>query len=135
MKVFLGGTCNKTTWRDELIIKLEKDKIDYYNPVVDNWTPEDQQEEIKQKDYLCDTHLYYITSAMTGVFSIAEAVDSAYKNKNCIFTFDPKDFDEFQIKSLTAVGELIDAAGGIFLSYSTNFVNLIKLLKILNNLR
>ena len=32
-KVFLGGTCNESTWRDELIKKL---KIDYFNPVVDD---------------------------------------------------------------------------------------------------
>jgi len=31
-KVFLGGTCNESTWRDELIPMLE---IDYFNPVVD----------------------------------------------------------------------------------------------------
>lgn len=30
-RVFLGGTCNESTWRDELIKKL---KIDYFNPVV-----------------------------------------------------------------------------------------------------
>lgn len=30
-KVFLSGTCNESTWRDELIKLLE---IDYFNPVV-----------------------------------------------------------------------------------------------------
>ena len=34
-KVFLGGTCNDSLWREELIKKLE---IDYFNPVVDDWT-------------------------------------------------------------------------------------------------
>jgi hypothetical protein len=32
-KVFLGGTCENTTWRKELIDNL---KVDYFNPVVDN---------------------------------------------------------------------------------------------------
>ena len=36
-KVFLGGTCNNSTWREELIPQL---KIDYYNPVVKDWTLE-----------------------------------------------------------------------------------------------
>ena len=36
-KVFLGGTCNGSTWREELIPILE---INYFNPVVSDWTPE-----------------------------------------------------------------------------------------------
>jgi hypothetical protein len=32
-KVFLGGTCAETTWRDDLIPKLQ---IDYFNPVVED---------------------------------------------------------------------------------------------------
>lgn len=36
-KIFLGGTCNESTWRDRVIKKL---KIDYFNPVVEDWTPE-----------------------------------------------------------------------------------------------
>ena len=50
--VFLGGTCNNSTWRDKLIPSLS---INYFNPVVENWTPECQAEEIKQRaecDYL-----------------------------------------------------------------------------------
>lgn len=32
-KVFLGGTCNESTWRDELIPHLEKMGIEYYIPL------------------------------------------------------------------------------------------------------
>jgi hypothetical protein len=42
MKVFLGGTCNESTWREKLIPML---KIDYFNPVVKDW-----KLEIKEKD-------------------------------------------------------------------------------------
>lgn len=42
MKIFLGGTCCETTWRDELIPYLEKANIEYFNPVVKDWTPECQ---------------------------------------------------------------------------------------------
>lgn len=31
--IFLGGTCNNSTWRDELIPKLTNK---YYNPVVED---------------------------------------------------------------------------------------------------
>lgn len=36
-KVFLGGTCNESAWREELIQMLN---VDYFNPVVDDWTEE-----------------------------------------------------------------------------------------------
>jgi hypothetical protein len=36
-KCFLGGTCNNSQWREALIPML---KIDYFNPVVKDWTPE-----------------------------------------------------------------------------------------------
>ena len=74
-KVFLGGTCNESTWRNELIPLLENAGVEYFNPVVDNWTPECQEEEYHQKE-ICDLHLYLITKKMKGVFSIAEAVAS-----------------------------------------------------------
>jgi hypothetical protein len=39
--VFLGGSCNPTTWRTEIAIPLlEAAGISYYNPQVDDWTPE-----------------------------------------------------------------------------------------------
>ena len=63
MKVFLGGTCNESTWRDKLIPKLT---IDYFNPVVKDWKPEDQEKEIQERQ-TCDFLLYVITSQMTGV--------------------------------------------------------------------
>jgi len=117
-KVFLGGTCNDSTWRDELIPLL---KIDYFNPVVEDWTPECQTEEYRQKE-ICDIHLYVITPKMTGVFSIAELVDSSNKNpKGTVFMIMSKDgdkeFDEGQLRSLHAVGNLagnVNGAEGFF---------------------
>lgn len=114
-KVFLGGTCNESTWRDELIPNL---KIDYFNPVVEDWTPECQAEEERQKNEVCNYHLFVITPKMTGVFSIAEVVDSAVSKKDhCIFCYLKKDgdkeFTEGQIKSLNAVGNIVKKYGGI----------------------
>lgn len=114
MKVFLGGTCNDSKWRDELIPQLE---IDYFNPVVDKWTVECMEEEIYQRQ-VCDFTLYVITPKMTGVYSIAEAVDCSNKKMpgTTIFCFlnydDDKYFTESQIKSLDAVGRLVERNGG-----------------------
>ena len=111
-KVFLGGTCNESTWRDVLIKKLD---VDYFNPIVDNWTPECQQEELKQRE-LCDFVLYVITPKMTGVYSIAELVDDSNKQPKktviCILARDGKDeFDEGQIKSLKMVAKMAKQNG------------------------
>jgi len=81
-RVFLGGTCNESTWRDELIPML---KIDHFNPVVPDWTPACQEEEIRQR-LSCDFCLYVITPLMAGVYSIAEVVqDSCRKPVSTIF--------------------------------------------------
>ena len=115
-KVFLGGTCNESTWREELIPLL---KIDYFNPVVKDWTPECQAEEERQKNEQCNYHLYVITPKMTGVFSIAEVIESAITRQDkTIFCIIPKDgnleFDKGQIKSLNAVGEMVKKYHGIW---------------------
>jgi hypothetical protein len=39
--VFLGGSCNPTTWRkDTAIPALDVAGISYYNPQVEDWSPE-----------------------------------------------------------------------------------------------
>ena len=116
-KVFLGGTCNESTWRNELIPLLEEKGIEYYNPVVENWTPKCQEEEYHQKE-ICDIHLFLITKKMKGVFSIAEAVASCQcKSKETLFGFVGFDgeFDTAEKKSLDAVGHLIAKLGGGYL--------------------
>lgn len=115
MKVFLGGTCNESTWRDKLIHILPE-HIKYFNPVVEDWTPACQMEEERQKDELCDVHLYVITPKMTGVLSIAELVESAMtKNKDVVFCYlksdDDKEFENHQLKSLQATATLVEKYG------------------------
>ena len=111
-KVFLGGTCNNSTWRDELIPML---KVYYFNPVVANWTPECQAEELRQRES-CDYCLYVITPEMTGVYSIAEVTDDSNKRPHkTLFCFlseaNGKEFDKPQIKSLQATSKLIEENG------------------------
>lgn len=91
-KVFLGGTCADSTWRYELIDSID---IPYFNPVVDDWTPECQAVEEAEKEVDCNIHLYVITSAMKGVCSIAEAIESAHMtNKATILHVIPTGFEE-----------------------------------------
>lgn len=119
MKVFLGGTCAETTWRDDLISVLA---IDYFNPVVDDWTEDCIKIENKQKELLCNIHLYVITSAMQGVYSIAEVMDSvAIKGKITILHVIPDGFSEGELRSLKAVISLVQKRGGI--AYMDNELN------------
>ena len=106
-KVFLGGTCDKSTWRDELIKLL---KIDYFNPVVKNWTESCQEEEERQKDIECDLQLYVITPEMKGFYTFSEVVEAAINiGERCIFcVLDSENrFDNKKKKSLDAIIKLI----------------------------
>lgn len=75
--VFLGGTCNDSTWRDEIIPMLVDAKISYYNPVVDVWNDEAKKNEDIAKKFSA-WELYVLTPEMTGVYSIAEMMYKAF---------------------------------------------------------
>lgn len=110
-KVFLGGTCNESTWRDELTPVLQ---VAYFNPVVEDWTDECQMEEGHQKNGICNIHLYVITSDMIGVFSIAEVIESTMtKGVSTIFHVIPDGFGKAKLKSLQAVVGMVQKHGGI----------------------
>lgn len=132
--VFLGGTCNDSTWRENLIQLLDKN-VNYFNPVVSDWNKEAQEREIYEKKN-SKYNLYVITPLMTGVFSIAEVVDDSNKFPKktmfCVLRRDidksgkRKYFDEGQIKSLEAVKSMVRANGAyVFdtLEEIANFLN------------
>ena len=120
MKIFLGGTCNGSTWRDDLIRKLNTH--DYFNPVVANWTPECMAEELRQRA-MAEYVVYVITPLMTGVYSIAEVVDDSNKRPEktilCILENDYDfikdevlDYHTDQRRSLDAVKKMVQNNGG-----------------------
>lgn len=75
LSVFLGGTCGKSTWREELI-KMFNDKVSYFNPIVKEWNEECQkiEDEHKQKD---DIFLFVITPETDNAYSISEVTESS----------------------------------------------------------
>jgi hypothetical protein len=125
IKVFLGGTCNNSTWRDRLIPML---KAPYFNPVVTDWTPECQQIEIEERK-ICNVCLYVITPKMQGVYSIAEAATDSLQKKTlfCVlFNDEGLSFDEAQSKSLHATMNLLSNNGAdcfISLEDAANYLN------------
>jgi len=115
MKVFLGGTCNNSKWRDELIPELKRRGIEYFNPVVSDWTPECQELENRIKADPNTINLFYITHDMTGVYSIAEVVDCSNKRPDTtVFAVQWDGFTEGQRRSLEAVGSLVSKNGAHF---------------------
>lgn len=111
-KLFLGGTCNNSTWRDKLISMLT---CAYFNPVVPDWNEVAYQEELRQRQS-CDYCLYVITPNMTGVYSIAEVVDDSNKRPEktlfCVLDTDTNgEFNVAQMKSLIAVEKMVKNNG------------------------
>lgn len=107
---FLGGTCNNSTWRQELISQLSEN-VDFFNPVVDDWTPECQAREDHAREE-AKYVLFVITSQMTGVFSIAEVVDCSNKRpESTLFCVILDGFDKAQAKSLKAVSKMVERNG------------------------
>ena len=78
LKIFLGGTCSNSTWREELLNKLNQEKIDAFNPIVKEWTKERQiiEDYHRVTDDIC---LYVITPEMKGFYSFVEVVDDSNK--------------------------------------------------------
>jgi uncharacterized protein with GYD domain len=126
IKVFLGGTIN-SDWRMHFVVMLNSN-VKTFNPVKQNWTEADKLNEEHEK-LTCNVHLYYITSNMSGVYSIAEAIDSANRNNIItIFQVNPEGFNESQINSFKATCDLIRKQNAYAilnkdLAYAANIIN------------
>ena len=127
-KVFLGGTCGSSKWRELVKPRL---LIEYYDPVcVGEWTHVAYLRELQERE-TADFVAYVITPKMTGVYSIAEVVDDSNKRPaKTLFCFleadDEMVFDRAQLKSLKAVATMVKNNGGKM------FENLDELVRYLN---
>jgi len=116
MRVFLGGTCNNSKWRNIMMIYLHNESIDYFNPVVDDWDDTAKQSELNEREN-CDICLYAITPLMTGVYSIAEVVDDSNKrpDKTVLVILQEDNgsvFTKAQVRSLKSVAAMVKRNGG-----------------------
>jgi len=71
--VFLGGSCNPTTWRHDVAIPLLiANRVGFYNPQVDDWDEGLVTLEAAAKEE--SEHLLFVIDNQTrGIASIAEA--------------------------------------------------------------
>ena len=73
--VFLGGSCNPTTWRtDTAIPMMDTANVGYYNPQVENWYPELAAIEGKQKEN-STVLLFIIDNTTRALASILESTE------------------------------------------------------------
>ena len=115
--LYLGGTVN-SDWRTAFIKIFNEENIPLrcYNPIVENWTAAciDLEDLVKESSKY---HVYVVTPAMRGMYSIAEMCDSAHNSrKKTFFYFKETDVDSDgntlewtpqQKNSLTAVANLL----------------------------
>jgi hypothetical protein len=110
VSMFMGGTCNGSTWRDTLIPLLNPE-VDYFDPVVPDWTPECQAKEDEARKTF-DYVLYVLTPKMTGAYSVAEVVDDSNKRPDrtllVVLNEDGEDkFTMHQAKALAKVKRMV----------------------------
>ena len=129
--VFLGGTCAKSTWREELIPMLDQDKIETFNPVVPHWTKECQvvEDYHRETDDIC---LYVITPEGTGFYSFVEVTDDSNKRPEktvlCVLNeANGVEFDSHNVKAVLKTMKLVAKNGAVV------FDNLNDLANYLNN--
>ena len=122
IKVFLGGTCEGFDWRKELIEMLDSERVDAFNPVVDDWNEEAQKKELEERE-ISDFVLYTITPDLKGCYSIAEVVDDSNKRPDKTVFLVLEEINDYERKeavkfgpkmlnSLHAVKDMITRNGG-----------------------
>jgi hypothetical protein len=117
MKVFLGGTVNGSKWRNPVKEKLT---IDYFDPVVEDWTDAAYERELSERRY-CNYVLYVLTPKMTGYYAVAEVTDDSYHRPDrTIYCYLPTDggesFTPDQIKEFEYLGKTVVKNGGVWLT-------------------
>ena len=120
IKVFLGGTCANSTWREELEAKLDHERIITFNPVVPNWTEECQKIEDfhRETDDIC---LYVITPEGEGFYSFVEVTDDSNKRPEktvlCVLTeANGKKFEGHTLKCVLKTMKLVANNGVVVTS-------------------
>lgn len=131
--VFLGGSCGPLQrWREDVAIPLlRKNGIDYFNPNVENWTPQLIPLEAQAKKQ-CSVLLYFVGSDTRSVGSMVEAADFIGQDRevvlclNDVAPFSMVESDEVGVRAAKDLNR-----GRLYLADIANRENL----KIFNNVR
>ncbi|XP_055851824.1 uncharacterized protein LOC129916072 isoform X2 [Episyrphus balteatus] len=109
VEVFLGGSCNPTTWRKDVAIPaLESLGISFYNPQVSDWTPDliELEHRAKEKARV----LFFVMDSETR--ASAGAIEAAHiAGQNCqqlVLVLHPYKPDQFILNEPLSHQEYID---------------------------
>lgn len=121
--IFLGGTCNDSNWREEFTkywrVLNKGSETELFDPVIKDrdWTPEDAEKENIVKD-TAKLNLFVITPEMTGVYSIAEAVDCSHNGKVFLAIYDKNNTFDMSRWNFDSVGNIIKKNKGFYKKYN-----------------
>lgn len=105
--IFLGGTCAGPDYRKLLIPLLT---VEYFNPVVENWTEADAVKENEAK-LEASANVFVITPAAIGSYSIAELTELAITSDKPLYVMfmevEGFTWNEHQVKSNTQIKKLL----------------------------
>jgi hypothetical protein len=88
-QVFLGGSCNPTTWRhDHAIPYFQSRSVSFYNPQVANWTPDLVEIEHRAKE-LAPLLFFVIDHDTRALASIVEVCYLAARGRSIIVVMSP----------------------------------------------
>jgi raw len=94
-QVFLGGSCNPTTWRQDIAIpRLTRAGITFYNPQVDDWHEGLVKLENDAKAN-AEILLFVIDNVTRAIASIAEAAFCIGKGRKVVLVVQMFSNDEF----------------------------------------
>ena len=86
--VFLGGSCNPTTWRHDVAMPmLDAVHVPYYNPQVDEWFEELIEIETKAKEE-AQLVLFVVDQLTRCLVSINEAVEFICRGRKVLLVVD-----------------------------------------------
>ena len=88
-QVFLGGSCNPTTWRhDQAIPYFQSRLVSFYNPQVAEWTPDLLEIEHRAKE-LAPLLFFVIDPDTRALASIVEVCYLAARGRSIIVVMNP----------------------------------------------
>ncbi|UJR35506.1 hypothetical protein I4U23_028260 [Adineta vaga] len=88
-QVFLGGSCNPTTWRhDQAIPYFQSRSVSFYNPQVSDWTPDLVEIEHRAKE-LAPLLFFVIDYDTRALSSIVEVCYLAARGRSIIVVMNP----------------------------------------------
>ncbi|MBT4849348.1 hypothetical protein HON36_00675 [Candidatus Parcubacteria bacterium] len=107
-QVFLGGSCNPTTWRqDTAMPMLTEAGVEHFNPQVEDWTPDcaDLERVAKEESQVL---LFVIDGQTRAIASILEVTEFVLKGRQVVLVVN--DIDDGAVITDQAVtgGELKD---------------------------